>query len=294
MPVVQAYPLGVSMHTPSTSVARPGKRGAVRGWSRSAAARHVRFLQSVDVDQLHGFGYAVTLTVRDIPESATGWTHSRERWLQRMRRFGMVRFHWVTEWQRRGAPHLHAACYFERELSAGERLDLVRAWLDVTAEYGSQIFGQRVERLKDAAAWGRYCAKHSARSSSHAQRQGMPPGWEKSGRLWGQGGDWPVAVERFAVDLEGFHQMRRLVRSWRVADARAEKDPETRQRRELLAKRCLRRGVRASSVWGMREWAPRLVTRQMIVWLIREGYNVRPITDDEPAAEETQAYLVAV
>lgn len=271
------------MHTPSSvAVPRPGRRGEVKGWSPAAARRHVAFLQGVDCAALTGFGYAVTLTVRDIPDEAVEWSRLRQAWLLRLRRMGMIRFHWVTEWQQRGAPHLHAAVYFEHELTAAGRLDLLRAWLDVAGDYGCQVWGQRVEALRDAAAWGRYCAKHSARSSSHRQRRGMPPGWTKSGRLWGQGGDWPRRVLTFAVDMAGFHQMRRLTRSWRIADARKEADAATRRRRELLARRCLSRSERGSSVWGMREWVPEPVTLAMIVWLIREGYEVHEVRDVEP------------
>lgn len=296
MPVVSAYPQGVSMYTPSPTVPRPGKRGEVKGWSPTAAARHVKWLQSVDSSQLTGYGYAVTLTVKDVPENAMRWAQLRKAWLDRMRRAGMIRVHWVTEWQRRGAPHLHAAVYFEGELTAAQRLGLVRAWLEVASEFGAQIWGQRVERLRDAAAWGRYCAKHSARSSSHVQRKGMPPGWEKSGRLWGQGGDWPTKQQSFAIDMRAFHELRRLMRAWRLADARQEAEPRVRARRIASARRCLKRSERGSAVWGMREWVPEATTLRMVEWLIEQGHEVHAI-DAVQAVESAQvgeARLVAV
>lgn len=288
------------MHTPSSvAVPRPGRRGEVKGWSAAAARRHVKFLQGVDVGALDGVGYAVTLTLREIPESATEWSRMRDVWLKRMGRLGMVRVHWVTEWQKRGAPHLHAAVYFPERLTATGRLDLIRSWLAIAGDHGAQVWGQRVEELTDAAAWGRYCAKHSARSSSHAQRQGMPPGWTKSGRLWGQGGAWPRRELTFAVDMAAFHQLRRLTRSWRIADARQEREPATRRRREILARRCLSRSTRGSAVWGMREWVPEHVTLAMVLWLIREGYDVHEVRGDADAEVEREdgragLHLVAV
>ena len=43
------------------------KRGEVGGWSEGAARRNVRFLYGIEERELHGDGFAVTLTVRDCP-----------------------------------------------------------------------------------------------------------------------------------------------------------------------------------------------------------------------------------
>ncbi|WP_425527867.1 rolling circle replication-associated protein, partial [Xylella fastidiosa] len=63
-------------------------------------------------DKLTGVGLALTLTVRDCPATAQEWQRMRRAWEKRMKRAGMIRVHWVTEWQRRGVPHLHCAIWF--------------------------------------------------------------------------------------------------------------------------------------------------------------------------------------
>jgi hypothetical protein len=93
----------------------PAKRGEINGWSAGAVRQHTRWLRSVDTTQLDGLGVAVTLTVRDCPESAAVWARLRNALQERLRRAGLLRWHWVTEWQRRGVPHLHLAVYAPSE-----------------------------------------------------------------------------------------------------------------------------------------------------------------------------------
>ena len=69
-----------------------------------ATRRNTEFLMSVKTDQLTGAGVALTLTVRDCPPTADDWHRLRRAWEKRMVRAGMLRLHWVTEWQRREFP----------------------------------------------------------------------------------------------------------------------------------------------------------------------------------------------
>ena len=92
----------------------PSKRGEITGWTADAVRRHTRWLYSVDVTQLDGLGDGVTLTLRDVP-SDVEWTRLVKIFLQRVNRLpGLLRWHAVVEWQRRGAPHLHLAVYWSR------------------------------------------------------------------------------------------------------------------------------------------------------------------------------------
>jgi hypothetical protein len=93
----------------------PAKRGQVNGWSAGAVREHTRWLRSVDTTRLDGQGVAVTLTVRDCPPTSDHWTRLRNALHERLRRAGLLRWHWVTEWQRRGVPHLHLAVYAPSE-----------------------------------------------------------------------------------------------------------------------------------------------------------------------------------
>jgi hypothetical protein len=88
-----------------------GPRGLVDGWSRASVRRHLAWLYSINVEQLDGSGYGVTLTLRDTPETHTEWSELVARLHRAFRDAGLSRWHWVTEWQRRGTPHLHLAVY---------------------------------------------------------------------------------------------------------------------------------------------------------------------------------------
>jgi len=46
------------------------------------------------------------------------WTRLVKTLLQRLRRAGLLRWHWVVEWQRRGVPHLHLAVYAQEGVVA--------------------------------------------------------------------------------------------------------------------------------------------------------------------------------
>jgi hypothetical protein len=95
---------------------------------------------------------------------------------------------------------------------------------------------------------------------------GKPAGWESTGRLWGKGGVWPIG-EPIKVTLEGlaFHRFRRLVRSYVVADARAQlrrTRPGAKERTAALsrltwARRMLRMNDPGrSAARGVGEWVP--------------------------------------
>lgn len=253
MPTLQAYKNGLSMGTAGRN-ATPSPRGKITGWTQAAVRRHTRWLYSIDAPALDGFGYALTLTLRDTPSDAVTWQGARRAWVERLRRRGLVRLHWVVEWQRRGTPHLHVAVYFPHELSLIDQQMLLIDWLAVAAPWGPGHTGQCVKPITGPLGWLQYLSKHAARGVTHYQRAGKPAGWETTGRLWGHVGDWPE-VEPLRADLtrEEYHRFRRLVRSWRIADARASGD----WRRLRYARRMLACNDRAlSTVRGVSEWIP--------------------------------------
>jgi hypothetical protein len=262
-----------------------GLRGDVGGWSAGATRRNTQFLYSVREDQLTGQGYAVTLTLRDCPPDSAVWHRLRRAWMKRMERVGMVRLHWVTEWQRRGVPHLHVAIWWPVEMMqrygfSRLREKMVGDWLMLASEFRPGQRGQDAHEITGAVGWFQYVSKHAARGVKHYQRciENVPPAWQlKTGRMWGKWGDWPVQVGvRVLVQGSegdgGFYAFRRMVRSWRVADARASGE----LRRLQLARTMLRcPDRRTSSVRGYSEWIPQALQLAMFANLAERGFDIR-------------------
>jgi len=281
------------------------KRGQVHGWSMSATRRNTAFLRSVYEPDLHQTAdgvelgaFAVTLTLKDCPGTSDDWHKLRRAYMMRLARLGLYRSHWVTEWQRRGVPHLHGAFWFPRHVMPW---DIVRAWTDVSADYGAKDRGQHITPITDAVGWFKYLSKHASRGVSHYQRnpENIPPEWKKkTGRVWGKTGDWPVSEPvQLTLDDRAFYAMRRIAKRWRVADARASvpdavrlairKTPALSQcppeaqkraagayRRVQSARRMLNGPKEKSSVIGVSEWLPMEVQFLALDWLRSEGYSV--------------------
>lgn len=225
----------------------PPRRGKIIGWTQNAARRNKRFLQSVEPDDLSGFGMAFTLTVSKCPESPEAWTRALNLILKRFRRWGSIRFHWVIEWQKRGHPHFHGIVYFDddvaREIFVSRcspehwdsaryywpvwrktygHLELERAWTclenGVAGQWGASWEGQHIEFITNISGWAQYLSKHASRGADHYQRQkdNLPKGWKSSGRLWAKGGDWPTYEVSVVADMRTFWRFRRALRRWYV------------------------------------------------------------------------------
>lgn len=253
MAVYSVRKSGLTMGVDSHVSARPnGRRGEILGWSMGAARRNTAWLQSVDFERLNLPNIvAVTLTLPSTPETAEEWTALRTAWFHRLRRRGVVGTHWVTEWTRRGRPHLHAAVILGETLTAD---DLVVEWLSVATAKGRppMLRSQHVTPVHDVVGWLQYLAKHAARGVGHYQRMGKPQGWEKAGRLWGHTGEWPMVEEVKAdFELDDFHRLRRLVRSARIAEARGREDWSglARARRMLKCSKRHQSMVKGVSLW---------------------------------------------
>jgi len=223
------YRHGITMGTPPSRNDHLRKpRGEVGGWSSGSTRRNIAFLRSVDPDTLictsdgellHGFAF--TLTLRDCPPTSDDWHRLRKSLLERLRRAGMYRLHWVTEWQRRGVPHLHGAIWSPDPLF-GRRI--ISHWLRLTFDLGTTERGQHCAPISDALGWFQYLSKHAARGVKHYQRssENIPDGWQKTGRVWGYSGHWDlVDPEKIHIDSRTFFRMRRILRSRSISDARS-------------------------------------------------------------------------
>lgn len=274
MPIGKLYRNGLTMGAGGNPKPVGGKRGKVEGWTSAAVRRHTRWLYSVDTEELDGYGWSPTLTLRDCPPTPEAWKRLREAYLVTLRRSGiLVRAHWVVEWQRRKVPHLHMAVYFTDVIprEAAERL-LIDTWVRLASQYGAGVKGQHLGEITGPLGWLEYLSKHAARGVAHYQRVGKPEGWETTGRLWGHIGDWPTA-DPIEVNLTRgeFFRFRRLVRSWRVADARASFSAgSSSSRRIRSARRMLASNDRRlSEVRGVSEWIPEDLG--MVLLLVASG-----------------------
>ena len=173
---------------------------------------------------------------------------------------GVSMYHWVTEWQKRGVPHLHGMFYFDRELDVAFYNQLKIHWLECALNVTGHLPAincQTVKPVHEAVGWVQYLGKHGSRGLHHYQRANKPTSWEKTGRMWGKGGNWPIRTSEGEISLPHFHKLRRLTRRWRIADARSEKDPKARARRIVSARNMLKKGLlNISRVQGLSEWIP--------------------------------------
>jgi len=268
MATFRAYPNGATMGV-GNPAPTGGLRGRIVGWSPAAVRRHKRWLYSVESGELHGQGDAVTLTLQTCPPTEDDWRRITAALFEALRRAGMVRWHWVVEWQRRGVPHLHMAVYGPEGADPLSRPGYVAVsqWLRIAAAYGPLTQGQHVTPITGPVGWLKYLSKHASRGVAHYQRQGKPAGWATTGRLWGYGGEWPLAEAlEGRLTTQEMWRVRRMVQRYAIAQARAAAihyraiDPKKSEAawdsvRWLRAMRkCPDRAL--SSVRGVSEWVP--------------------------------------
>ena len=305
MRVLTLYRHGFSMGTaPQKNTHKRAKRSTVGGWSESSTRRNTAFLRSIDERKLPTceegkplVAVAFTLTVRDCPETSDEWHRIRRAFYDRLRRMGLVRSHWVTEWQRRGVPHLHGAFWFEE----GKVIPamIVEHWCKLTEHLGTTPRGQHFAAITDAIGWFQYLSKHASRGVKHYQRspENVPKEWKsKTGRMWGHTGDWPIMEGvKFSLDDEAFFAFRRIVKNWRLADSRTEVQKQVNRilstsaamtPKQAFRSSSARHRVRAaktmlkctdehlSNVRGVSEWVSEESQFLIIDHLRAQGYNI--------------------
>lgn len=281
MPVLTEYRHGMTMGIPpGRNDHMRAKREAVEGWSDSSTRRNTKFLYSVDERKLTGAGFAFSLTIRDCPPSSDDWMKIRELFFKRLRRMGMVRAHWLTEWQRRGVPHMHAAIWFDLDEHGWPPMPsaLATHWIEVAGAFGAGLRGQNIKPISDSVGWFQYLSKHAVRGLGHYQRSSdsIPQGWKKTGRMWGYLGEWPtIDPVRYTLTMEAFWAFRRMVQRWRLADARADSST-SRIHRVRAARRMLQSPDRsAGSVRGVGEWIGTDQTQEFLRHLAALGHEIR-------------------
>lgn len=328
MPVLKLYPNGltggVRPHTrkkkeeekEEEKEEKPSPRDECKGWSLKSSRSNTRFLYSVQAGDLPRttpgkppregapvpaeplVGLALSLTVRDCPPTHEEWKDLCHNLFKRLRRKGLYRLHWLTEWQRRGVPHLHAAVWFRLAdlLALGRKMGLdvstpllvssliaclvTSDWLQVSAPFRSVTQSQHVKPITGELGWLQYLSKHASRGAAHYQRAlgTIPTGWQKTGRMWGHIGEWPTC-EPLALELhmQDWYSFRRIVRAWRLAQARQQGG----SRRIRSARRMLQCADPAlSRVRGVSEWIDLELGKRITDWLKADELKREKDLDD--------------
>jgi hypothetical protein len=219
MPKLTIGPLG-SSGGPGGPGGSPGKRGVVQGWSVGSARRNEKFLRSIDVKQLPPAGLAFTLTLALLPTEAE-WRRLLDLLKKHLRTNGAHCWHIVVEWTARGVPHLHGVAFYQQP-KASEGLDILSCWLRWTRHLGTSERGQNIVEIFSLQGWAEYASKHMARGAHNYQREAdaVPHSWEKTGRMWFKGGDWPVSETSVELSDAQFWWVRRHVDKWLRASFR--------------------------------------------------------------------------
>lgn len=315
MPVIKVYHHGMTAAIPpKKNNHERAKRGQVQGWSKSATRNNTRWLRSVSPESFGNdeeFGVAFTLTLRDCPDTSDDWHKIRRSFIERLRRLGMLRLHWVTEWQRRGVPHLHGVVFFSYEscthidsngLPVGLGFLIVDHWVSVAGKFGASPRGQNLKTVTDIKGWFKYLSKHASRGADHYQRSsaGIPSGWIKTGRVWGHCGDW-VTDEAVQINAsnEFYFALRRIVRKWRLSDARSAfkeasvprvvdgyfsfgKDYLSSKKRISSARKMLKcNDYKKSQVRGVSEWIDSENILLIAEMLVSQGYEIYLSEEEE-------------
>jgi len=268
-PKITLLPSGINGGIASTGNSAPPLRGQIQGWSAGAARRNMRFLQSVMLDKLPPMGLSITLTVKDCPASSKEWSRLTKGLVEFLLRHGATQLHWVTEWQRRGVPHLHGVAYFEAMPDPFIQTKVIAYWLHATSHLGTLGRGQHVVPIEGSSGWFQYMSKHASRGHGHYQREKgtLPRSWQTTGQLWGKRGNWPVDEVQVELTKRSWFLFRRVIKSYVIADARSQVlkakrfgdawSVRTATRRLVYARGMLRNNKRGmSEVRGLNEWLP--------------------------------------
>jgi hypothetical protein len=252
-----------------------GDRKAIAGWSERSAASNAAFLRSVDGSKIEGCSLSCTLTIGSLV-TCQQWLSIRQRFVYWLRcEDAVLAGHWLVEFQSRGAPHMHLFLVLDWSMAFQFRSKLMKKWLDLVSITGALERGQFTSQLDDPLGWLRYLARHGSRSISHYQRDGLPPGWFVSGRLWGRFGDWAVRSDRFVCNDAVYFHLRRVAVRLMIQEARRDLDTawlfgESKKIQAIKTRiKELRRRFRSRDPWksastGVSDW---VLTSDFRRWL---------------------------
>lgn len=232
---------GLSLGVDPGGERKPGERQVIRGWSKTSCKSNTRFLESICCDALlEGRAvYGCTFTVKECPALPLIWCEMRRRLIRRLERMGMKGYHWLTEWQARGVPHLHFTVFFDADDDPGSQA-IAGAWLAVGRELGALPAAQCVKPMRiKCENWMRYLVKHGSRGFYNYQRspKNIPKKWKGlTRRMWGRGGKWLLFSLRLDLEFKDWVILRRRMHALWKANTRGEAMRAERKARWLSAK----------------------------------------------------------
>jgi hypothetical protein len=265
----------------------PKTRGDCNGWSAGSARRNMNFLMTIDSNLINGPGFAFTFTIRDLPASHSEWA----RLIDNLRKFayrnGAIRDHWVTEWTKAGKPHLHGIVYNDPENhNPSLPIQLEGHWLKLTKHLGTSSVAQHWRALEGLTGWLKYVSKHAGRGFAHYQRQKgeLPSQWQKTGRMWGKGGQWPTLSAQYDLNQRAFFTFRRILKRYLVSQSRSaylvqmgynnKKDAAPHLKQLIYRRSMLKRNMRTKSeVRGINEWADVDITVKIMRYISLLDYH---------------------
>lgn len=166
------------------------ERTATKGWTANVARRNEQRLQQIDFEGIEGFPAFVTLTMpaQQMGDVSAAMFHGwLKRWLQFMKRHGMLHYYWILEFQASGNPHIHVLVWLDHAPEPLETYKALKSWVGILdkSDVGARLQGQIWENIDtggEIVVDGEtvpahpervlmYLAKHAARGVAHYQRQ---------------------------------------------------------------------------------------------------------------------------
>ena len=295
MALISILPNGTTAGNPNQMGNKnPPQRSETVGWNYQVTRRLKKWFYSIPVTSLSGHGYAFTLTLKKCPKTSDEFAKLRGSYLKRLERLNYIRVQWLTEWQRRGVPHLHGIVYFDSEQDPKK---LINIWCSLAdPKYTAKSWAQDCKHITDVLGWLDYLAKHAGRSATHYQRspENVPQGWKKTGRMWGARGNWEVREPmRFEIDQEGFYKYRRIAKSIYHSNVRERLNVVARSRLAHQSLQNLRESNKSQfkqysqskrvlkvsdkdlgRMMGVSDWIDQDDSIKIITWLGSQGHRV--------------------
>ena len=222
---------GVGIFRSSNHIRKPGKRSFNQGWTHTTTNNFKKLIFSIDYPKMVETHWLVagTHTIKHCPENSGYWHTLLDKHNKRLAyHFPGLEYLNITEWQRRGVPHLHALYAVPKSLfnsqSAAEnaiKYKGVQSWLDLSSlDYGTTHRGQFYSTVYDIKGWGEYLRKHMSRGVNNYQRSkdNIPHSWSlHTGRVYSRSYGFSQFLEpaqKYTTTFEAFIQIRRRVNAY--------------------------------------------------------------------------------
>jgi hypothetical protein len=185
-----------------------GLRGDVKGFSAASRRRLLSLLNSIPEAYLTRALF-VTLTYPEVYPSVNQARRHLDTFCKRLlRKWPRASVIWRIELQKRGAPHFHLIV-----LGVGflPHQECAAMWYEVVGSRDTRHLaaGTQVRRVRSFRSVLGYASKYLSKVSKSAEELELP------GRQWGIAGRQalPILLATLAISQEGFHQVRRTLRT---------------------------------------------------------------------------------